>query len=720
MKRFSTFEGVFTPCLLSILGVIMYLRLGWVIGNVGLGQALSIILFANLITLATALSMSSIVSNIRIGTGGAYSIIKKSLGVEAGGAIGIPLYLSQAISVAFYITGFMECWRFVFPDHNGQIVCLITWAALLIVCYVSARLAFRIQYVIMFVIFLSLISILLTKQGAQSNLLIWHNFKAGSFWPVFAVFFPAVTGVLAGATMSGELNDPKRSLAVGTLWAIGVSFVIYIFLACWLAYHVSSDQLVENTAVLISLGRWQWLIVAGIMGATLSSALSMFVGSPRTLLALGKHTVVPFSDSFSKINKRGEPTAAILFTSLIVLATLLLGTLNKVAALLTMFFLITYGMINISVFVEQSIGIASFRPSFKIPKLVSLFGSIGCVVVMFLLNPWFSVISISIIVVAYLFFVRREVKVYSPDVRSGLLVFIAEKLAKMSARLPYHPKIWKPNLLIPVYDIEELSVLIPFINTIVAPNGRTIFCKVLLEDETIKIKTEIEQKQQKAPDDIREYESDRLSLMTAPLKESGLFIETAVVEAQDSLSGMLTVMQTLKGMFFPPNTLFCLLSEEKDKDETLKGLIREASLEGLGVMVMRYNQQRGFSAKTDINLWVRQKSPNIDLSVLTALQVRKNWEGRINIVQAVDTPEDAKDAREYLEKLKKLIRMPMDVEVDVLIGEFKHVLFKAPKADINIFGMPREPDLEMIRDVFNSMQTTVLFLRDSEHESAVA
>ncbi|MCK5581691.1 MAG: Na-K-Cl cotransporter, partial [Candidatus Omnitrophica bacterium] len=123
-KRFSTFEGVFTPCLLSILGVIMYLRLGFVVGSIGLGGALVVIVLANLITLATALSMSSVVTNIRIGAGGAYSIITKSLGLEAGGAIGIPLYISQAISIAFYVTGFAECWYFIFPQHDILLVSL--------------------------------------------------------------------------------------------------------------------------------------------------------------------------------------------------------------------------------------------------------------------------------------------------------------------------------------------------------------------------------------------------------------------------------------------------------------------------------------------------------------------------------------------------------------------------------------------------------------------
>ncbi|HQP10054.1 MAG TPA: Na-K-Cl cotransporter, partial [Candidatus Omnitrophota bacterium] len=163
-KRFSTFEGVFTPCLLSILGVIMYLRLGYVVGSAGLGGALIIIVLANMITLATALSMSSVVTNIRIGPGGAYSIIAKSLGLEAGAAIGIPLYISQAISFAFYVIGSAECWRFIFPDHDILAVSVVIWFLILVVSYTSARLAFRVQYVIMAIIGASLVSILLGKE----------------------------------------------------------------------------------------------------------------------------------------------------------------------------------------------------------------------------------------------------------------------------------------------------------------------------------------------------------------------------------------------------------------------------------------------------------------------------------------------------------------------------------------------------------------------------
>jgi len=265
-KKFGTLEGVFTPCLLSILGVIMYLRLGWVVGNVGFVGALIIICIANLITLATTLSMSSIVSNIRIGTGGAYSIIKNSLGMEAGGAIGFPLYIAQAISVAFYIAGFSECWLFVFPSHNVLLVSLILWFFLLVITYTSTKVAFRVQYLIMGLIGLSLVSIFSGEGIAGTNVFIQETLPGENFWGVFAVFFPAVTGILVGASMSGELKDPKSSIPQGTLWAIIISFCIYVGLAFFFAKKVPLADLQTNLSVAIDLGRWSWLVIIGIMG----------------------------------------------------------------------------------------------------------------------------------------------------------------------------------------------------------------------------------------------------------------------------------------------------------------------------------------------------------------------------------------------------------------------------------------------------------------------
>ncbi len=720
-KRFTTFEGVFTPCLLSILGVIMYLRLGWVVGRVGLAGALMIIVLSNLVTLFTALSMSSVVTNIRIGAGGAYSIITKSLGIEAGGAIGVPLYISQAISVAFYITGFAECWQFIFPSHSIIYVSLAAWAVLLIISYVSAKLAFRIQYFVIFVIALSIVSILLGKEQPNVNFSLWNGFSPGNFWSTFAVFFPAVTGILAGAAMSGELKDPKRSIPLGTLAAIGVGFLLYSFLAYRYAKQVPLAELVVNNSIVMDMGKWKMAVIAGIMGATISSALNMFVGAPRVLMALGKNSILPFSSFFTHINRRNEPTHAILVTAVISFVTIILGSLDNIASLLTMFFLITYGMINVTVFIEETMGIASFRPSFRTYRIVPLLGAVGCVLIMFLINIKFSIIALIFIVGMYIFLSKKEIQGYSPDIRSGLLVFLAEKFAKAASKLPYYPKIWKPNLLVPIYAEEDVHRIIPYVRDIVSPAGRITFVRIAVMDGLKKTGTVEDAKIQREVLDVSRHESnDELADSVKRLRHDGFFVETAVVEVQDVLEGSRTIFQTLGGMFFPPNTLFYALSASNVDDERSQKIIESARAEGLGVMLFRsYLQKREIEEKI-VNLWIRKKSPNINLAVLTAIQLERNWDGIIRLVQVVPEDEDREEARQYLSKLKDLMRLSAQVEIHIIGGRFLDALKDAPEAEVNIFGMKEEIDIALVRNVFSMIGTSVLFLSDSNHESALA
>ncbi|MCD4781086.1 MAG: amino acid permease [Candidatus Omnitrophica bacterium] len=719
-RRFSMFEGVFTPCLLSVLGVIMYLRLGWVVGNVGLAGALLIIVFSHLITLSTALSMSSVVTNIRIGTGGAYSIISKSLGIEAGGAIGLPLYISQAVSVAFYITGFGESWLFVFPGHSILLVSLGAWFVLLLVSYFSTKLAFRIQYAILALIVLSLVSIFGTKEIASDNFSFFGGFSSLNFWSVFAIFFPAVTGILAGASMSGELKDPRISIPKGTLWAIAVGFVVYISLAYFFASRVPLDVLINNQKIAIDLGRWKILVIAGTMGATLSSALVMFVGAPRVLLALGKHAVFPLSSKFTHLNEKGEPTTAILVTALISLVTILCGSLNQIASLLTMFFLITYGIINFTVFVEQTIGIASFRPTLRIPKIIPLLGSLGCLGIMFLINVKFSFVAVSIILVLYIALLKKGTKFYSPDIRSGMLVFLAEQFVKSASRLPYYPKIWKPNVFIPVQDIDNLDPVVFFVRNIVSPSGRVTIVNVIGQEQYLSLKRKFGSVSKNEEERKSVVDMQRLAIFekVEKLKENNIFVEVSVAISDSFSGGASAIMQAFKGIVFPPNILFyLLLQEDKVSDHSI---VDRACAEGLGVMVLKLNSRVGFGREKNINLWIRQGSPNMDLAVLISLQLRKNWDGMIRLVQVVATDTARLDAEQYLEKLCQLMRLAPQVEIVVLIGEFMFVLKQAPVADINIFGMQEKPDCQNMHRVANVVQTSILFLRDSKHESALA
>ena len=433
--RFGTFGGVFTPTLLTILGVIMFLREGWVIGNAGILGGALIILLAFGITTCTALSMSSITTNIRIGAGGAYAIIAQSLGLEIGGALGIPRYVSQALAVTMYIFGFREGWMRIFPSHPEFLVDILIFAALFGIAYKSAGFAIRIQYVIMAVIGAALLSIAggaLTgsMEFSLNEVQLWGSFPGApedgfqgtDFWGVFAVFFPAATGIMAGANMSGDLKDPKRAIPLGTLGAIAVSLVVYVLLAYWLArsatpgelvsdYYIMMDEaLVSNYTILIDQALWGPVVLAGLLGATFSSALASLVGSARILQAMGEHGVIPKGDWLAERTDIGEPRNALWVTGGVLFFTLFLRDLNAVAPLITMFFLITYAMLNGVLLLEQSLDLVSFRPNFRVPRWVPFLGLVGSLFAMFIIEPAFGLVAVGLVVAFYILLLRRRIR----------------------------------------------------------------------------------------------------------------------------------------------------------------------------------------------------------------------------------------------------------------------------------------------------------------------
>ena len=275
-RGLGTFGGVFTPTLLTILGVIMFLREGWVIGNAGLLGGVLVIVAAFVITGITGLSMSSITTNIRIGAGGAYAIVAQSLGLEIGGSLGIPRYISQALAVTMYVFGFREGWLWIFPGHHPLLVDVVVFASLYLIAYLSLDLAIRVQYLIMAIIIGALVSIAVAAfQGSMviplSEVQLWGDFPGApddgfggtTFWTVFAVFFPASTGIMAGANLSGDLRNPRRSIPLGTMSAIAVSLVIYLALAYWLARSATPDELVSNYTIMMEKAAWGPAVLAG-------------------------------------------------------------------------------------------------------------------------------------------------------------------------------------------------------------------------------------------------------------------------------------------------------------------------------------------------------------------------------------------------------------------------------------------------------------------------
>jgi amino acid transporter len=722
VKKFGTLAGVFTPTFLTILGVIMYIRHPWVVGNAGIVGALLIVIVAVAITFSTALSLSSITTNIRIGSGGAFSLISQSLGLEIGGAIGIPFYFSQAIAVAMYVFGFREGLQSLLPEFTPLILDLMVFALVMLIAFISTSFAFKIQYVIMAIIILSIMSIvgglfvnelnydfkwLGDYEGSKEN-----NFSGTSFWLVFAVFFPAVTGVMAGANMSGDLKNPRKSIPSGTISAVLITTLVYLALVFVAALLATPKELLENYNVFIDKAYYAPIVLAGLLGATLSSALGSFVGAPRILLALGEKGILPKSKFLSKTNKKGEPFNAMIITAVIVLLGLSLRDLNTIAPLITMFFMITYAMVNIVALIEQSLALPSFRPTLKIPIIVPLVGAFGSLMVMFIINAAVALASLILIVLFYFYLVKKKLASDAGDSRSGLFTALAEWSTKKTNELSPNRELrsWRPDLLIPITAPKEIRGAFKLIESIIAPKGSVKFLAVKTFDKDMEDKLNVF-----LPD------------IGARLKNKNIASSYTFISGDNFTESVKISMQSLNAAFFKPNTLFIsLTNSDDDHFNSYVNLIEIAIQNKYGVFLYIPFENVGLSLERDITLWIKDfpedwkktyDIKNNDLSILTSFIIKRNWKANLNVNVAVSSKGIQSD--EDISLLRDLVRFPVDSKIQHYTLEQERKLLKLTITDLNIFSLSNEDRIEDLLELVKFTRTSALFCIDSTTENAL-
>ena len=449
---FGTFQGVFTPSILTIIGVVMYLRFGWMLGNVGLATSLLIVTMGSSITLLTGLSISALATNMRVKGGGAYFILSRSLGLEAGAALGIPLALSQAVSVSFYVSGFAEALvNSSLPVVSGwdpRVVGLATLSALALVSTLSADLALKSQYFIMAAIAASLVSFFLGSAPAVDAAAAAAAPPPIGFWAVFAVFFPAVTGILSGLGMSGDLKDPGRSIPKGTIAAVLVGYAIYMAVPVALSLMVpDAAALRADTMILQKCARWQTPVLLGVWAATLSSAVGSFLVAPRVMQALSRDRLLPplFGRGFGAAD---DPRLAAVFCFAVAALGVWLGDINAIAPVLTLFNLSTYGLLNFCAAVEEAMAVPSWRPTFRVKPFFSFLGFAGCLAVMFMISPGWTFVAL--VCEASIFWVvkRRALKAQWGDMRTGLYGELVRHALPHIADTRHAERNWRPNLLV--------------------------------------------------------------------------------------------------------------------------------------------------------------------------------------------------------------------------------------------------------------------------------
>jgi amino acid transporter len=680
----GTFAGVFTPSILTILGVIMYLRFGWVVGNVGLLGTLAIVTVSTGITFLTALSVAAIATDQRVRIGGAYYMISRSLGLETGGAVGIPLYIAQGLSVALYTVGFAESVVGVFPALSPRSVGIATTVAVTALALVSARAAIRAQYVIMAAIAVSLLSLVAGGPvDAEPMGLLGTPAEGGEgFWTVFAVFFPAVTGIMAGVNMSGDLAEPGKSIPRGTFAAVGVGYLVYMSVPLLLVSLASAETLVSDPLVMRRMAFWGDAILLGVWGATLSSAVGSILGAPRVLQALARDGVLPRPLRWLGRGSGADdaPRLGTVVTLLLALVAVWFGDLNLIAPVLTMFFLTTYGILNVAAGIERFLGSPSFRPRFEVHWLLSLLGALGCVAVMFLINASATVVALGFVLVVFLWLERQGLQSAWGDVRQGLWMALARTGVLRLRPQDDDPRNWRPHFLVLSGAPRRRWHQVELADALSHSRG-LLTVAVVVPDDAMASK-----RRRRMEVKIRDYMAKR-----------GVEGLARVMAAPDRFVGALRLVEAYGLGSLTPNTVLIGASETVADRERYCHMLGELYHHQRNVLVVRVPEEEELAGRGRIDIWWGGLQGNGSLLMILGYLLRTSlpWRGAdARLVMVVPTEKAAAEARANLERMVEATRT--GVRPELIVADdgrrpLAHLRETSADADLVIMGL-RAPD----------------------------
>lgn len=457
---------VFFTAISTILGAVMFLRFGYAVGSVGLIGTIGIIIFAHMVTIPTAMAIAEIATNQKVEGGGEYYIISRSFGINVGAAIGIALYLSQAVSVAFYIIAFAEAFgplidylqaTFDIGIIDKRLISIPSVILLsVLIIKKGADLGMKALYAVVAVLFVSLIMFFVGSTEYQETLTDFDWYATVSnpddFFMVFAIVFPAFTGMTAGVGLSGDLKDPKKSIPYGTLLATISGMIIYVFIAYKMASAAHPDDLVGNQLIMMDIAIWGPIIPIGLACATISSALGSILVAPRTLQALAGDKVFPVMKINAYLSKgkpgTNDPINSTIITSIIALVFVGIGDVNVVAEIISMFFMITYGSLCLISFLQHFAADPSYRPSFKSKWPISLIGALLCVYLMFKMNAQYAIISIIMMTLIYIFITQTsKSKEGLAKIFQGVIFQVSRQLQVFLQKVEKGEENWRPSII---------------------------------------------------------------------------------------------------------------------------------------------------------------------------------------------------------------------------------------------------------------------------------
>ncbi|XP_054244144.1 solute carrier family 12 member 1 isoform X1 [Indicator indicator] len=550
--KFGWVKGVLVRCMLNIWGVMLFIRLSWIVGQAGIGLGVIIILLATMVTSITGLSTSAIATNGFVRGGGAYYLISRSLGPEFGGSIGLIFAFANAVAVAMYVVGFAETvvellkesdTLMVDESNDIRIIGTITVVCLLGISVAGMEWEAKAQVILLFVLLIAIANFFIgtvipvnnEKKARgffnyQASIFAENfgpDFRSGEgFFSVFAIFFPAATGILAGANISGDLKDPQSAIPKGTMLAIVITTIAYIAVAicaascvvrdatgnindtvvpgmscngsaCSLGYDFSrcASQpcdygLMNNFQVMSMVSGFGPLITAGIFSATLSSALASLVSAPKVFQALCKDNVYKGLHFFAKgYGKNNEPIRGYVLTFVIAMAFILIAELNTIAPIISNFFLASYALINFSCFHASYAKSPGWRPAFRYYNMwVSLFGALLCCGVMFVINWWAALITYAIELFLYIYVTYKKPEVNWGSSTQALYYVNALDSALALTTVEDHVKNFRPQCIALTGAPMIRPALLDITHAFTKNNGLCICCEVYMGPRKLCVK----------------------------------------------------------------------------------------------------------------------------------------------------------------------------------------------------------------------------------------
>lgn len=707
---------VFLASISTILGAIMFLRFGYAVAHAGLGGTLIIILLGHLVTIPTALAIAEIATNRKVEGGGEYFIISRSFGTTIGSSIGIALYLSQAISIAFYLIAFAEAFRPLAPAIEGLVGhpfdarMISIPATVLLVAMVYARgvnMGVAALWIVAAILGMALVSFFLGSPVGDVELQDVGLFSTvddpDPFMIVFAIIFPAFTGMTAGVGLSGDLAVPRRSLPLGIVSATLLGFLIYIAQVHKLAYSAAPDLLASDQLVMQQIATWGVIIPVGLAAATLSSALGSVLVAPRTLQAMARDGIVPAA-GLNRFLSAGhgasnEPRNATLVSGLIALVTVAVGNVDFVARIISMFFMVTYGSLCAISFLEHFAARPSYRPSFRSRWYLSLLGAAMSLFLMFQMDPVYALASIVIMGVIYRA-IQKSREQAGDDLGAIFRGVFAQATRHMQIKLqrtgPTGINIdWRPSVIMVDSRSFERSAPIQFLSRLCHRYGFATYLHF--------IKGHLTSESHRESRDVL----DRL-IRSAPYRDSSVYVDTVVSPSMRSALAQALQLPGVSGM--ENNSILFALSMHDDQS-TFREICDESLMAAdskMNTLILRHGDHF-FGGRENIHIWLTWHDyRNANLMILLAyiLLDHPEWKkAEISIYAGFPRAQ----AREETIKLRELIsagRIPVTerrieiIPTDENVDFSRMVEARSADADLVILGFTperlREKGIELL------------------------